>query len=506
MKKLLLKLILLLLVFSMFFSTFSYVCAESYTIQAAERDISEYYVKIKWHDGSWVFPFARYTYYIKDGIEYPAYCVNEHLDGAYEHGNYDVVADTVTTNSKIWRAIKMGYGFRTPQEMGLDTPDQAYLATRFAIYCIVAGDDVAVDDRYLANDETGIKIISAMKEIVDYARNSTDDTYTYPTVSIQKSGDPFYESIDDINYVSQNYILSANVPILSYSIRTENLPENTRFSQSSNNFKISIPTEDIPIKISGTIFVENIKLKSYPIVVGQSPSADLQNYALVTKSFEIKNTQTDFFLENYATIKISKYSSDHNYILELPEGTPLPNTTFSIERKDGTLVGTYITDSNGHIQIDNLPLGTYIITEVNSPEYFIKCSEPHLVTLSKHNDCVESIFTNEPEKIGTIKILKYSDGYSSVLDLPSGSPLSSAEFSIAKEDGTIIGTFITDKDGIALATNLPLGTYIITETKSPKYFLQNTEPKTVTISNNGECIELIFTNIPDNPKLPKTGF
>ncbi len=505
MKKLLLKLILLLLVFSMFFNTSTPVFAESYTIQAAERDISEYYVKIKWHDGNWVFPFARYTYYIKDGVEYPAYCINEPLDGAYEHGSYDVVANSVTQNHKIWRAIKMGYGFRTPQEMGLDTPDQAYLATRFAIFCVVAGDDVSVDDRYLANDETGTKIIAAMKEIVDYARNSHSDIYTEPIASIQRSGNPFYESIDGINYVSQNYLLSANVPILSYSIRTENLPVNTIFSQTSSNFKISIPTENIPIEISGKIFVENIKLKSYPIVVGQAPSANLQNYALVTKNYEIKNTQTDFFLENYGTIKISKCSSEHNYILELPEGSPLPNTTFSIEKQDGTLVGTYITDSNGFIQIDNLPLGTYVITEVESPEHFIKSSEPQLVTLSQHNDCVESTFINEPEKVGTIKIFKYSDGYSSILKLPSDSPLANAEFSIAKEDGTIVGTFTTDKDGIALASNLPLGTYIITETRSPKYFLKNDESQTVTITNNGECVELIFTNIPDNPKLPKTG-
>lgn len=505
MKKLLLKLILLLLVFSIFFTSSAPAFAESYTIQAAERDISEYYVKIKWHDGSWVFPFARYTYYIKDGVEYPAYCINEPLDGAYEHGSYDVVANNVTQNPKIWRAIKMGYGFRTPQEMGLDTPDQAYLATRFAIFCVVAGDDVKVDDRYLANDETGIKIISAMKEIVEYARNPNGDTYTEPTASIQKSGDPFYESINGIAYVSQNYILSANVPILSYSLRADNLPENTRFSQNSNKFKVSIPTENIPVAISGTIFVEDIKLKSYPIVVGQAPSANLQNYALVTKSYEIKNTQTDFFLENYGTIKISKYSSDHNYILELPEGSPLPNTTFSIEKEDGTLVGTYTTDSNGYIQIDNLPLGIYIITEVESPEHFIMNSEPQLVTLSQHNDCAEAIFTNEPEEVGNIKILKYSDGYNSVLDLPSDSPLANAEFSIAKEDGTIVNTLITDKDGIALATNLPLGTYIITETKAPEYFFKNDEPQTVTITNNGECVELIFTNTPDNPKLPKTG-
>lgn len=126
--------------------------------------ISSYYQK----GGKWIIPTARYMYYTKDGVMYPAYCINEGLDGVTEAGSYDVDSSQLISDQRIWRVLYKGYGFNTPEEMGLECKEDAYLVTRFAVYSILSNYDV--DSKYKANDEVGEKMIQVLKELVDFRK------------------------------------------------------------------------------------------------------------------------------------------------------------------------------------------------------------------------------------------------------------------------------------------------------------------------------------------------
>lgn len=78
-----------------------------------------------------------YIVYEKDGVEYPSYCLNLELDGATEKFSYSVNTDNLITDMEIWRTVVNGYPYKTLEELGCKTKEEAYLATRQAVYCAV---------------------------------------------------------------------------------------------------------------------------------------------------------------------------------------------------------------------------------------------------------------------------------------------------------------------------------------------------------------------------------
>mgnify|MGYP003310941065 CR=1 FL=1 len=71
-----------------------------------------------------------YIVYEKDGVEYPSYCLNLELDGATEDFSYSVNTDSLITDMEIWRTVINGYPYKTVEELGCHTKEEAFLATK----------------------------------------------------------------------------------------------------------------------------------------------------------------------------------------------------------------------------------------------------------------------------------------------------------------------------------------------------------------------------------------
>ena len=59
----------------------------------------------------------NYVVYSKDGVEYPAYCLNKDMQGAEKISDYGVDVDSLIDNNQVWRAVKNGYPYKTAGEM-----------------------------------------------------------------------------------------------------------------------------------------------------------------------------------------------------------------------------------------------------------------------------------------------------------------------------------------------------------------------------------------------------
>lgn len=82
-------------------------------------------------------------------------------------------------------------------------------------------------------------------------------------------------------------------------------------------------------------------------------------------------------------------------------------------------------------------------------------------------------------RIATLEIIK--------VDSEDKKALEGAEFTLKKEDGTLVAKVTTDKNGRAEIKKLDPGNYILVETQAPKdYKLNKTEYK-VTVTNNGSA-------------------
>ena len=120
----------------------------------------------------------KHVYHKYNGVEYPAYCLNEFAEGVTADNLYSVdVTDEITQieleNKNIsaiglWRVIVNGYPYKTIEELGCESEQEAYVATQSAIYCYLANRSLseyaAVDNR--GYTDASVRVLEALKTII----------------------------------------------------------------------------------------------------------------------------------------------------------------------------------------------------------------------------------------------------------------------------------------------------------------------------------------------------
>ncbi len=134
----------------------------------------------------------------------------------------------------------------------------------------------------------------------------------------------------------------------------------------------------------------------------------------------------------------------------------IPNAKFSIRSVAGDYgPQEFITDENGEIDLSKLPVGAYVVTELECPGYII--DEAQRIIHLDGNENVEFVFTNTIKP--TLHLIKTS---------ADGSRLAGVTFRIAKvEDGTHYLDRTTDANGEIIVSDLEPGVYSVVETATP---------------------------------------
>ena len=353
-----------------------------------------------------------YVVYQKDGQEYPAYCLNKDLKGASSSLSYSVNVNTLLTDVKIWRTIINGYPYKTPEELGCNTKEEAFLATKQAVYCAIYDRD---PNTYIATDEIGERTKNALIQIVTNARNSTE---------IKQSADLEIEDVtekweqDTINkrYLSKKFKINANSTINSYSVKLEELnidgvkivnennEEKTEFNYGEI-FKIIIPIKNITADGNFNIKV-NGKVATKPILYGYSSDPNLQDYALTGNIYEDGSGEKKvYYTKNETKIKILKQDE---------QGNPLEGVKFRLLDENKCVIQTeLITDKEGKITIENIIPGTYYLEETDALNGYTEYEELIELNLS-YNEALTLTVTNEKETI-TIEEPLITENYEEVI-------------------------------------------------------------------------------------------
>ena len=150
------------------------------------------------------------------------------------------------------------------------------------------------------------------------------------------------------------------------------------------------------------------------------------------------------------SIKVTKTTTGNLNI----EGIKFFATGISDTNKDLKFEAT--TDENGVAMFDKLVIGKYVITEDGStvPAAYLVADEQEVTV--EYNETAEVKVTNE-EKTGSIKVQKRTEGQKNVEGITfylKGTSDSGREINIPAT---------TDKDGVAVFENVPIGTYSIIE-------------------------------------------
>lgn len=343
---------------------------------------------------------VSYVQYTKDNVNYPAYCLDKTKPGA-ETSPYDVSINSAIKNVGLWRRIINGYPYKTIKELGVENKEEAFTATKQAIYCYIHGNN---PEDYGAIGSAGQRTLNAMKNIINNAQNS-NETQISNTITINRIDSEWKQDSIDKSYAYKVYSVQAGSSIMNYTvdvtkegsesiggikITDENNQEKSEFSPNEN-FKILIPINNM--KDTGTLYIKvKSKVETKPVLYGTAPSSSYQDYALTVATYEdgIGNIK-DEYNKNETKIIIIKKDQDDGKVLEGIEFQLLND-------KKEVIYADLKTDSDGKIVIENLVPGNYYIKEIKTIDGYELYEYPIQVEVGFNQEVSVTVNNKKEEK------------------------------------------------------------------------------------------------------------
>lgn len=282
------------------------------------------------------------------------------------------------TDVKLWRIIINGYPYKTIAQLGCSNKEEAFTATKQAIYCYIHGNNPS---DYQPIGEAGQRTLNALNLILANAEKCSE-TQISNTIKIVKEQDNFSVDSKNKEYASKTYSIKAGTTISNYKIELQKLqtelPEGIKITDVNNNsknefspnekFKILIPIKNLTKEASFNINVKT-KINNKPVLYGKATDSSYQDYALTAATYEDATGSTqDKYYKNETKVKIIKQDQDTEERLE--------NVEFNIFDSNKQIIYSNLkTDSNGEIEITNLIPGKYYIKEVSAKDGYVLSDE-----------------------------------------------------------------------------------------------------------------------------------
>ncbi len=450
------KLIILFMVLITLFNTFLPI-TNAFSIDKAnlkkDHDINthiQYYNESmkKWRDIQ-----CGYINYELEGKKYPAYCIVPNVHGVDEEGPYTVTIKDLLKDKLIYNTIINGYPYKTPEELGVATKDDAYVATKHAIKSVLLNRNVK--SFYKGVDTRGKNIVNAIYSIAENGKKGTElnqDAY----LQINKVNN----LVESGNYYYQEYSVNATASIAKYNIKNlQGFPSGTYITDVNGNkkdefagyekFRVNIPKSSLNNDLLGTVKVV-ASCNTNPVFYGEAPNGDVQNYAVAYKPYaEYETISTLKEITNTASIKVLKKDEESL--------KPIEDVYFELYNEHGTLVSSEKTNSDGVAIFNNLYQGKYTIKEIKANDNYVLDDMKYEVE-AKFNKQIEKVITNKHKK-GNLKIIKVDkDNHNVKLD--------SVEFDLLDSNKEIVAHIVTDSNGEAIVENINIGNYTLKETKT----------------------------------------
>lgn len=421
----------------------------------------------------WMYITYSRTYYIdKDGSQRIAYCVDPELDGVGwlpgEVEEYGVTISNKITSLRLWSVYKNGYPFVSYQSLGVETEDDAYLATKQAAYFIIRNWPLSKVYNYFRAGETeingqnleeihrrGQKVVDAIYKLVDIAYNGNE---RMPVVSIGSIGSSKQD--ENEKYYSQEYELkNINAEQVLTIKQIENAPEGTYIADINGNpktvfkegetLKVMVPKNNIDKTYNIKVNYQ-ITLKNYPVYYAKSQNSNSQNYVVIGDN---KETINQYFgctmLGNKSNINITKIDEETKQ--------PISGVKFSVKYKNGENIGEFETNEEGKINIQNIKQGAIIITEELTNENYEVNIEEKEIQLGY--DTTYNLEITNKHKKGSLEIIKIDKE-------DNTKKLQGVEFDLLDLQGNVIKHLITDENGVAYVDEINTGNYILKEVKT----------------------------------------
>ena len=211
-----------------------------------------------------------------------------------------------------------------------------------------------------------------------------------------------------------------------------------------------------------------------------------ENYVINKATFDVNveynKTSTKNITNEHkkGNLKIYKVDKDNHKIA-------LGNVQFDLYSEEfKRVIGTYTTNVDGEITINNLRTGSYKLIEKNTGKWY-NLAEDTTVEV-KWNTTEENTIENELKK-GQIRVIKVDKDNNEV-------KLEGVKFDVLDENGNVLETITTDKNGEALTSRYPIRDFsklTIVEKETLSNYVLNETPQTVTLTED-QITDVTFEN------------
>ena len=344
---------------------------------------------------------------------------------------------------------------------------------------------------YLLNDEGVIFSINDNAEF-EYTSYGTFVTVEYMNdpvmgqLEIKKYGEIF--KIKDDNYSFDKMPLSS-VKFNIYASEDIISPDGTTIYYRKGTRVDRLTTNE-----DGYVISKKLPLGKYYLVETKTNS----NYILNKEKyyFELKETDatTPIVLECYETINYLRNGNLEIIKKDADNRKVVPNTKIEIYTENDELIYTGMTNEDGKIILNKLPIGKYYIIETVASEGYRINSEKVYFEIKRNNQNVKVTLKNE--KIKSKVIIHKVD--------ESNNSLNGVHINIYDENDKIIYKGVTDKDG-NIEVELSYGKYYYKEISTIDGYIINDEKVYFNITNDNETFEFNIVNIKKEIEVPNTG-
>ena len=457
----------------------------------AEVDIYARDEPLNWLTMNGSVKTQQYTYYrytsVLDGSvkEIPAYCVNPTTNGVPqtvpEGTSIQYACRETVSDPKVCGIVANGYPHVLLRTLGLETPEEAYYATKTALWCYLLGNwdisGLGINPRLTGKDrETAERVLEAVRQI--YTRGMTWDRLVSPRLTAVPDRDMAYPvTWNGASYYQQIFTVTSETWATDQQVQVslgEDAPAGAFLADRDGNpisqllldtegpegyqgqFRVLYPADSIEGRTGSVRISLSATVVQYAIYYAECAETDrygnLQHYML----------DTDPHIPIQAAV-VSSYSGNPDgpsepetglrlTKLETGTDTPLAGAIFSVTGPDGEPVGSFSSDENGEVLIPLTQTGLYTVTEDTPPRYHLLPEERTRQVTVRHGEVAEVTFWNAP--YGSLSVRKLSN---------TGDPLEGVTIQITHVESGLTYTRETGPGGTAFFDRLKPGAWEVRE-------------------------------------------
>ena len=211
-----------------------------------------------------------------------------------------------------------------------------------------------------------------------------------------------------------------------------------------------------------------------------------EKYILNEQQFDVDviyNQKTELNIQNEhkkGDLKIFKVDKDNNKI-------GLGNVEFDLFSEEfNRVIGTYRTNVDGEITIENLRIGNYKLIEKNTNKWYNLAEDKEVKV--EWNNVTNTTVENELKK-AQIKVIKIDQDNNEV-------KLQGVTFEVIDENDNVLEKIVTDSNGEALTSRYPVRDFKelkIREVETLENYVLQEEPQTIKLEEN-QIHNVTFTN------------